>query len=310
MTEFKHIPILLSEIISCLSIKPGGTYVDCTIGGAGHSFEIAKKLNDEGLLIGIDKDLDAIKASKEKLKIFKNATFVNDDFKNLKDILTELNIKHIDGCLIDLGVSSYQLDSAERGFSFRFDSPLDMRMNQNQKLSAYDVVNKYPAEKLIFILKEYGEEKFASSIVKNIIRARETLPIKTTKDLCAIIEKSFPIKLVKTSNVYQKTFQAIRIEVNGELEKLRDILEYIISVLKPGGRLCVLSFHSLEDRIVKNVFKDYSINCICPPDFPICVCGHKASIKLINSKPIIAGEIEQKNNPRSQCAKLRVAEKL
>lgn len=310
--EFSHIPVMLNECIDGLNIKPNGTYVDCTMGGAGHSSVIADKLSSEGTLICIDKDIEAIQVGKERLKDKKpKIIFVNEDFKNYKSILAENGIEKVDGVLIDLGVSSYQIDNAERGFSYRFDAPLDMRMDKSQSLSAYEVVNSYSYEELIKILFEYGEEDFAKSIARNIIKTRETKNIETTGELVKIIESSVPSKVLhKGGSVAKKTFQAIRIEVNGELADLDRALKEMIFSLNKGGRLVVLTFHSLEDRIVKNVFKDESTGCICPKELPICVCHHKEVVKLINKKPIVASESELKVNSRSTSAKLRIVEKL
>lgn len=310
--EFSHIPVMLNECIDGLNVKPNGTYVDCTMGGAGHSSVIADKLSSEGTLICIDKDIEAIQVGKERLKDKKpKIIFVNEDFKNYKSILAENGIEKVDGVLIDLGVSSYQIDNAERGFSYRFDAPLDMRMDKSQSLSAYEVVNSYSYEELIKILFEYGEEDFAKSIARNIIKTRETKNIETTGELVKIIESSVPSKVLhKGGSVAKKTFQAIRIEVNGELADLDRALKEMIFSLNKGGRLVVLTFHSLEDRIVKNVFKDESTGCICPKELPICVCHHKEVVKLINKKPIVASESELKVNSRSTSAKLRIVEKL
>ncbi len=306
--EFIHKPIMLKEILSGLSINPDGIYLDCTIGGAGHSKEIIKKLSSKGLLIGIDKDQDAINVCKERLKDYKNVILVKSDFKNIENVLNDLKIESLDGVLIDLGVSSYQLDNKERGFSFRFDAKLDMRMDQSQQLSAYEVVNSYSLQHLTRIIKEYGEEEYASSIAKNIVKNR---PIKTTKELALIIEKSMPTKVVYTRNgAHKKTFQAIRIEVNKELDFLFETINFLITKLKSGGKMAILTFHSLEDRIVKNVFKINATDCLCPPKTPICICGHKKTINLVNKKPIIASEEEQKENPRSTSAKLRIIEKI
>ena len=310
--EFSHIPVMLNECIDGLNVKPNGTYVDCTMGGAGHSSVIADKLSSEGTLICIDKDIEAIQVGKERLKDKKpKIIFVNEDFKNYKSILAENGIEKVDGVLIDLGVSSYQIDNTERGFSYRFDAPLDMRMDKSQSLSAYEVVNSYSYEELIKILFEYGEEDFAKSIARNIIKTRETKNIETTGELVKIIESSVPSKVLhKGGSVAKKTFQAIRIEVNGELADLDRALKEMIFSLNKGGRLVVLTFHSLEDRIVKNVFKDESTGCICPKELPICVCHHKEVVKLINKKPIVASESELKVNSRSTSAKLRIVEKL
>ena len=309
--EFYHEPIMLNEIIEGLKISPSGIYLDCTLGGAGHSFEILKRLNPDGLLIGLDKDEEALVYSAKRLEHFSNKKLIKTDFKDVKNILEYENIQNLDGVLIDLGISSHQIDSAERGFSFLKEAKLDMRMDKSQSLSAYEVVNTYSESQLLKILWEYGEEDFARKIVSEIIKQRKIKPIETTTELNNLIENCLPKKYVyKSGGASKKTFQAIRIEVNGELDGLKEVLKFLVDKLKSGGRIAVLSFHSLEDRIVKNLFKEESTNCICPPTFPICVCNHKANLKLINKKPIMASEEEQKRNSRSTCAKLRIAEKL
>lgn len=310
--EFKHKPIMLQEVIENLNINPNGVYVDLTIGGAGHSTEIAKRLTEKGTLIGFDKDLTAIETSKKRLEGFKcKKLFIHSDFKNLKEILQENNIEKVDGILADLGVSSYQIDEASRGFSYIHNAPLDMRMDTTCGLTAKDVVNNYSEKELLKILYEYGEENFAKSIVKNIIKARSEKPIETTGELVNIIEKSYPTKLLhKGGSVCKKTFQAIRIEVNGELESLKIGLNNMISVLKSGGRLCIITFHSLEDRMVKNCFNENATSCICPKTFPICVCNHKQVVKLISKKPITPTVQEQRENSRCLSSKLRVVEKI
>lgn len=309
--EFYHNPIMLKEVLEGLNINPSGIYLDCTLGGAGHSEEILKRLNARGLLIGIDKDDDAIAYSSQRLKGYNNKLIVKSDFKDVKRVLDEHNIEAIDGALIDLGISSHQIDDGARGFSFLREGRLDMRMDKTQELSAYEVVNYYPEDRLVKILYEYGEESFAKAIVRKIVEQRKVKPIETTLELKDIIESALPKKVIyKSGGASKKTFQAIRIEVNGELDRLDSTLEYLISKLKSGGRLAVLSFHSLEDRIVKRVFKTESTDCLCPSGVPICVCGHKKSIRLINKKPIIASAEEVKQNPRSAPAKLRVVEKI
>jgi len=309
--EFKHIPIMLNDCLEGLNIKPSGIYVDGTLGGAGHSSEIVKRLTS-GKLIGIDKDIEAINASKERLKEYGDKViFVQNDFKNFKKILNDLQIEKVDGILLDLGVSSYQIDNKDRGFSYMLDAPLDMRMDESQSLSAYYVVNKYPESELVKILFLYGEENYAKSIVRKIVEKRAVKPIETTLELVDIIKSGLPAKeKFKGSHPAKKTFQALRIEVNGELSKLDLALKDMIASLNLGGRIAVITFHSLEDRIVKQTFKEHTTNCICPPEFPICVCHHKASIKLINKKPIEANEEEVKANSRSRSAKLRVVEKI
>jgi len=308
--EFKHKPVLLNEVITGLDIKPGGVYVDCTIGGAGHSFEIIKKLKT-GFLYGFDRDDEALNASSEKLKNFSNFKLIKSNFHDAKEKLIEEGVDGVDGILIDLGVSSHQIDTGDRGFSFLHDGPLDMRMDKTQKLTAYDVINNYPKEKLLKILYEYGEESNARKIVENIIKIRANKPISTTFELRDVVENSFPKKVIfQKGGVSKQTFQAIRIEVNGELEGLKECIYELSSLLNPKGRLAIISFHSLEDRIVKNVFKDLTTDCICPPKTPICICGHKAKGFLVNHKPIIASEDELKENSRSSSAKLRIFEKF
>lgn len=308
--EFYHQPIMLKQIIEGLNLSPSSVFVDCTLGGGGHSFEIIKKI-PQGLLIGVDKDQDALDYCNKKFGNLPNKRFVKSDFKDFENILNQLEIDKVDGVLIDLGVSSHQIDTAERGFSFRFDGPLDMRMDKSQEKSAFHVVNFYPKEKLIKILYEYGEERFAPQIVNAIVKYRKTKLIETTFELKQIIEGCLPKKIVyKSGGASKKTFQAIRIEVNTELEGLSELLEQVISRLKKGGRLAVLTFHSLEDRIVKNVFKLCSTDCICPPQTPICVCGHRATVKLITKRPVLASEQEIQENPRSTSAKLRIIEKI
>lgn len=311
--NFNHKPVMLNEVLSGLNIDPDGLYIDCTLGGGGHSEKILEKLSPKGRLIGLDKDSDAIQFTTDRLSAkFQNFSSYHIDFKDVKEVVDYLQIyNQISGVLIDLGVSSYQLDTADRGFSFRLDGPLDMRMNKEQELSAYTVVNTYSYEDLCKILFEYGEEEFARQIAKNIIKQREISPITTTKQLADIIEKSMPAKVVyKRGGAHKKAFQAIRIEVNGELDRLYETIEFLAQNLKKGGRMEVLTFHSLEDRIVKRTFKDLSTNCICPPKTPICICGHKAIAQLVNRKPIIASKQEQEQNSRSTCAKLRIIERI
>lgn len=310
--EFVHVPVMLEECVEALNLKEGGIYVDATIGGAGHSSEILKRTKT-AKLIGIDQDKDAIAFCTEKLKPYKyRCTLVHDNFSNLPSILEKLKIDEVDGILIDLGVSSYQLDTPLRGFSFRFDAPLDMRMNQENPFSAYDVVNNYTQAQLKQIISNFGEERFASNIARQIVKARSKEPIKTTQDLKKVILAAVPKYRGKDGmdNV-QRTFQAIRIEVNGELSIIHQTVMSAISHLKVGGRLAILTFHSLEDRIVKNTFKDLSTNCLCPPEFPVCVCGgNNAVIKVLTPKPVVATKEEIKENSRSASAKLRVAEKI
>jgi len=311
--EFKHVPVMLNEVVEGLNIKKDGIYVDCTVGGGGHSFAIASKLTT-GHLFAFDRDEDAIKKSKQTLKDFASkVTLVKANYKEAPNILkTEFGIDKIDGFLIDLGVSSYQLDEGDRGFSFVHDGILDMRMDKNEETeTARTVVNTYNYENLVKIFQTYGEEEFSRNIAKNIIKAREKEEIKTTFQLRDIVESSMPKKVVYSrGGASKKVFQALRIYVNKELDELDKLLESLIEMLSSYGRGCVLTFHSLEDRIVKNVFKFASTGCICPPRTPICICGHKAVAELVNRKPIIASEQEQKQNSRSTCAKLRILRKL
>ena len=321
MENTYHTPVLLNEVISGLEIKPNGIYVDLTLGGAGHSSEIAKKLSN-GILIGFDKDVEAISESTKKLstviKISKDglpkageALLINKDFKLAPEILKSLGIESVDGILIDLGVSSHQIDTPSRGFSFKIPGDLDMRMDQSQSLTAKKLVNELSEEQLKKIFWEFGEEEFASKIAKNIVKERQNGPIETTLQLNEIVENALPKKVVfSRGGAAKKVFQALRIAVNGELDNLKETLENLIEMLKPGGKICIISFHSLEDRIVKSVFKEKSLGCVCPPSFPKCVCNHKASIKIITKKPIVASEQELKQNSRSASAKLRIAEKI
>lgn len=309
--NFQHKPVMLEEVLSGLNINPDGIYIDCTLGGGGHSEKILEKLSVNGMLIGLDKDQDAIDFTTEKLKVFNNFKAFHTDFKNVDEVVDYMELSSIDGVLIDLGVSSYQLDTPNRGFSFRFDAPLDMRMDKRQKLTAEKVVNTYSYEDLVRILYDYGEEEYAKQIAKNIVKQRETEPIKTTKQLCDIIEHSMPAKVVyNRGGAHKKAFQAIRIEVNAELDKLYETIIYLGKLLKKGGRIAILTFHSLEDRIVKRAFKELSTDCICPPKTPICICGHKAVGRLVNRKPIEASSAEIEENSRSTCAKLRILERV
>lgn len=311
--EFKHIPVMLNEVIENLDIKPNGIYVDCTVGGGGHSFEIAKRLTT-GHLYAFDRDQDAItKSTKTLEQFFDKVTLTKANYKEAPQILKEkYGVEKIDGFLIDLGVSSYQIDAGDRGFSFVHDGRLDMRMDKEEKtLTAEDIVNTFSYEDLTRIMRNYGEEEFASNIAKNIVKEREKNRIETTFQLREIIENSMPKKVVfSRGGASKKVFQALRIYINGELDGLDVLLDKLVDMLALGGRGCVLTFHSLEDRIVKNVFKLDSTDCICPPKTPICICGHKAKTVLVNRKPIIATEEEQRENSRSTCAKLRVVEKI
>ena len=310
MTEFTHIPVLLEPTIELLNVKSNGVYVDGTLGGAGHSKEILKKAKISRL-VGIDQDEEALAAAKKNLEKFDNVAYIHDNFRNIDSILDELDLQEVDGILVDIGVSSYQIDAAERGFSFRFDAKLDMRMDKSKSFSAYELVNEYSEEELARVIREFDEEKFAKSIARHIVKQREIGDISSTKELEEIVLKSVPRYRGQDgkSNV-QRTFQAIRIEVNQELDVLKEFIDKAVSKLKKGGRLAVISFHSLEDRIVKQKFKELATGCSCPPDFPICVCGHKQTVKLITKHPVEATDEELKRNPRSAPAKLRVIEKL
>ena len=306
--EFSHIPVLLEECIEGLDIRPDGVYVDGTAGGAGHSSAIAARLNENGRLIALDRDPDAVAAATERLSVYPNARVLHRNYSEIRAVLDELEIDHADGVLMDLGVSSFQLDEEGRGFSYHSDAPLDMRMSK-EGMSAADVVNTYSESELARIIFEYGEEKFSRRIAANIIRARELAPIETTLQLADIIRESVPQKARREKNPCKKTFQAIRIAVNGEFEHLEKGLEEAFFSLRPGGRLAVISFHSLEDRIVKKKFAEWCRGCICPPDFPQCVCGRKPLGKLVNKKPLEAKEQELERNNRSRSAKLRIIER-
>ena len=310
--KFEHVSVLPQEVIAGLNIKPDGTYVDCTLGGAGHASRIAEKLNENGHLIGIDQDDDAIEAASSRLKPYKcKIDIVHSNFKNLEQVLKDLQIEFVDGFLFDLGVSSYQLDEADRGFSYMHDAPLDMRMDKAGKFSAYDVVNGYDEEKLNYIFKTYGEERWSKRIAQFIVEYRRENPIETTGQLVDIIRRAIPAAVRKkaTGHPAKRIFQAIRIEVNNELGILEDTFRTAVSHLNSGGRIAVITFHSLEDRITKNVFKEMARGCICPPQLPVCVCHHKAQIKLC-SKAIKPSNEEMEKNSRSKSAKLRIAEKL
>ena len=308
--EFKHVSVLLKETVDGLNVKENGIYVDCTLGGAGHSYEILKRLNGTGRLIGIDQDADALKAAKERLKEFDNVTYVHSNFENIKEIVKTECDGLVDGIIADLGVSSYQFDTPERGFSYRFDAPLDMRMNKENELSAYEIVNEYDESDLYRVIRDYGEDKFAKNIAKHICLRRQEAPIKTTFELNEIIKAAIPAKMrEKGGHPSKRTFQALRIECNREIEVLENTLDDMIDCLKDEGRLCIITFHSLEDRAVKNNFKTNENPCTCPPNFPVCVCGKIPKGKVITRKPIIASDEEMEVNPRSQSAKLRVFER-
>ncbi len=310
--NFSHKSVLLNECIESLNIRPGFSYVDCTTGGGGHSLEIAKRLSDGGRLICFDRDTDALSAAKERLcDYLDKVIFIHDNYSNIDEVLEDINITDIGGILADLGCSSYQFDTPERGFSYMHDAPLDMRMDKDAPLSAFDVVNGYNEEELKRIIFEFGEERFAPRIARNIVNERKVSPIKTTKELSDIIKASIPQSNRENGpHPAKRTFQAIRIEVNSELSAIKPLIYGGIKHLTSGGRMAIISFHSLEDRIVKNAFKDKETGCTCPPDFPVCVCGKKPEIKVLSKKPILPSEKELTQNPRSRSAKLRVAEKL
>ena len=307
--EFKHKSVLLQECIEGLNIKENGIYVDGTLGGAGHSSKILKKLSSKGKLIGIDRDEEALKAAKERLKEYENVVYLHGNHDDVKELLKSIQIDKVDGILLDLGVSSYQLDERARGFSYMGEATLDMRMDKTQELTAKDVVNNYTEEKLSRIIEEYGEEKFAKNIARNIVKERQNSPIETTMQLVDIIRRSIPISKQKDGHPAKRTFQAIRIEVNNEIEPLKETIRNCIECLKPEGRLCVITFHSLEDRAVKQAYSDAEGKCTCPKDLPYCVCGYHSEGKIINKKPIVASKEEQEENSRSKSAKLRIFEK-
>lgn len=309
--KFNHTSVLLQETIDGLNIRPDGVYVDGTLGGGGHSYEIASRLSDRGQLIGIDQDEAAITAAGERLKEFGDRVIiVRSNYRNTKSILQSLQIEKIDGMMLDLGVSSYQLDTEERGFSYRYDAPLDMRMDKRQTLTARDIVNGYSEMELFRVIRDYGEDKFAKNIAKHIVAARQQSPLETTGQLNEIIKAAIPAKMrAEGGHPSKRTYQAIRIECNKELEVLRDSLEELIGLLNPGGRLCIITFHSLEDRIVKSAFKKAENPCTCPPSFPVCVCGKVSQGKVITNKPILPGEEELERNSRAKSAKLRIFER-
>ncbi|MEF9933734.1 MAG: 16S rRNA (cytosine(1402)-N(4))-methyltransferase RsmH [Clostridium sp.] len=309
--NFEHVSVLLNECIDGLNIKSDGIYVDGTMGGAGHSSEIIKRLSEKGLLIGIDQDTNALKASGERLKDYNNVEYVHSNFCNIKKVLEDLNIDKVDGILLDLGVSSHQLDEAERGFSYMQDAPLDMRMNRHNDFSAMNIINDYSKEEIQRIITEYGEERWASRIAEFIVKAREEKEIKTTFELVDIIKAAIPASARRDGpHPAKRTFQAIRIEVNKEIEILENTIKDCLSVLNKKGRLCIITFHSLEDRIVKNTYREKENPCTCPPSFPMCICNKKKEVKVITRKPIAPSEEELEINPRSRSAKLRVAEKV
>ena len=307
--NFNHIPVLLNEVIEGLNIKKNGIYVDGTLGGAGHSLEICKKLSPQGRLIGIDRDVEALACAKEKLKQYDNVKFVNDNHQNIKQILSDLEINGVDGILLDLGVSSYQIDELSRGFSYMNDAPLDMRMDKSQTLTAEEVINTYKEEDLAKIIHEYGEEKFSKKIARRICELRKIEKIDTTAKLAAIVEECVPY-IKGQGHPAKRTFQAIRIEVNNEIEPLYGAVTDCIDALNPGGRLCIITFHSLEDRCVKNAYTDALGKCTCPKDLPYCICKKIVKGKIVNKKPILPTDKEQELNSRSRSAKLRIFEKI
>lgn len=309
--EFKHKSVLLEETIEGLRVKPDGIYVDGTLGGAGHAGEVCRRLSAKGRFIGIDQDQDAIIAAGERLAVYgERVTVIRSNYCYMVDELKKLGIRQVDGILLDLGVSSYQLDNGERGFSYRTDAPLDMRMDQRQTRTAADIINGYEEKELYRIIRDYGEDKFAKNIAKHIVAARQKAPIRTTGELTEVIRQSIPMKVQATGgHPAKRTFQAVRIELNRELDVLRESLDGMIDILSDGGRICVITFHSLEDRIVKTIFRKNENPCTCPPDFPVCVCGKKSRGKVITRKPILPGRQEQEENPRSKSAKLRIFER-
>lgn len=309
--EFHHTSVLLEPSLDHLAVRPDGIYVDGTLGGGGHSFHIAERLASGGRLIGIDRDEEAIRAASERLSPYRDrVTIVKDNYGNIRDVLNSLEIPGVDGILLDLGVSSHQLDTAERGFSYMADAPLDMRMDQEEQKTARDIVNEYSEEELYRMIRDYGEDRFARSIARRITKEREQEPIETTGQLVHLIEQAIPRKVQKTGgHPAKRTFQALRIELNRELTILDEVIDTMIDCLNPGGRLCIITFHSLEDRIVKGRFRTAEDPCICPKNFPVCVCGRKSKGRVVTRKPVLPSEQEMEENPRAKSAKLRVFEK-
>ena len=310
--EFRHRPVMLEQCVKGLDIRPDGIYVDGTLGGGGHSGAICRNLNERGTLIGIDRDRDALDVSSERLKEYKcKKYFVQSNYSDIKQVLNELTIEKVDGALLDLGVSSFQLDNPQRGFSYMNDAPLDMRMSQDDDFTAYDIVNDYDRNELIRVIGKYGEERWASRIADFIVKVRSDKPIESTYELVDVIKQAIPASARRTGpHPAKRTFQAIRIEVNDELSQLERAVEEFCDILAPGGRLCIITFHSLEDRIVKEIFSRRANPCTCPREFPICVCGKKADIKKITGKPFVPDAEETEENPRARSAKLRIAEKI
>lgn len=309
--EFKHTSVLLQETIENLRIKPEGIYVDGTLGGGGHALRIVERLKGTGRLIGIDQDGDAIEAAGKRLEPYRERiTLIRDNYCHMKEALRQIGIEKVDGIVLDLGVSSFQLDNAERGFSYKYDTKLDMRMDTRQSLSAREIINDYSETELYHMIKDYGEEQFAKNIAKHIVMARKEKPVETTGQLCEIIKAAIPAKMrAAGGHPAKRTFQAVRIACNRELEVLKDSLDQLIDLLNPGGRICIITFHSLEDRIVKSAFRKNENPCTCPPDFPVCVCGQVSKGKVITRKPILPSEEEVKANQRAKSAKLRVFSK-
>lgn len=311
-TEFNHTSVLLNETIEALHIKPDGVYLDGTLGGGGHAYEVCRRLGDEGRFYGIDQDAAAIEAAGKRLEEFGGrVSIIRDNYCNAREVLKEKDVSHVDGILLDLGVSSYQLDTVERGFTYKYDTPLDMRMDQRQKLTAKDIVNDYDEQTLYRVIRDYGEDQFAKNIAKHIVQARAEKTIETTFELNEIVKAAIPAKIrASGGHPSKRTFQAIRIECNRELDVLKNSLEDFVNMLNPQGRLCIITFHSLEDRIVKNFFREMENPCTCPPEFPVCVCGKIPYGKAVPRRPILPSEEEMEVNARSKSAKLRVFERI
>lgn len=309
--EFKHYSVLLEETIENLNIKPDGVYMDGTLGGAGHAFHVCERLGEKGSFYGIDQDGDAIQAASKRLEPFGDkVTIIRSNYRHARERLKEIGVTHVDGIVLDLGVSSYQLDTIERGFSYKYDTRLDMRMDDRQTLSAMEIINEYPEMELFRIIRDYGEDQFAKNIAKHIVKKRAEAPIETTGQLNEVIKAAIPAKMRQNGHPSKKTFQAIRIECNHELDVLKESLDGFIDMLNPGGRLCIITFHSLEDRIVKSAFKKAENPCVCPPGFPVCTCGQKSKGRVISKKPILPSDTELEENSRSKSAKLRVFERV
>ena len=309
--EFKHYSVLLEDTIENLNINPDGIYMDGTLGGAGHAFHVCEQLGEKGSFYGIDQDGDAIQAASKRLEPFGDkVTIIRSNYRHARERLKEIGVTHVDGIVLDLGVSSYQLDTIERGFSYKYDTRLDMRMDDRQTLSAMEIINEYPEMELFRIIRDYGEDQFAKNIAKHIVKARAEAPIETTGQLNEVIKAAIPAKMRQNGHPSKKTFQAIRIECNHELDVLKESLDGFIDMLNPGGRLCIITFHSLEDRIVKSAFKKAENPCVCPPGFPVCTCGQTSKGRVISKKPILPSDIELEENSRSKSAKLRVFERI